>query len=111
MLAYVSDTTNVNSGTGKDGGCCYWAQELAGEECASFVVMCRIHSLERFSDSALNVLTQRIFGPIPEMNSSHSATHQSLQILCFNVRKLTEYFDMWENLDIRKRFLNGLNLM
>ena len=41
ILCVCSDTTAVNSGTGKLGGACYWFQELS--DSASVVVMCRLH--------------------------------------------------------------------
>ena len=44
VLVVCSDTTAVNSGTGKVGGACFWSQEFF--EAAGFVVMCRLHSLE-----------------------------------------------------------------
>ena len=41
VLVVCSDTSAVNSGTGKVGGACFWYQER--------VVMCCFHSLECFA--------------------------------------------------------------
>ena len=44
VLVVCSDTSAVNSGTGKVGGACFWYQEDFKAAC--LVEMCRLHSLE-----------------------------------------------------------------
>ena len=64
VLVVCSDTTVVNSGTGKVGGPCFWYQELSEAVC--FVVMCRLHSLECLAGMALTEWNVSIFESTPK---------------------------------------------
>ena len=64
VLVVCSDTTAVNSGTGKVGRACFWYQELS--EAVLFVVMCPLHSLECLAGMALTEWNVAIFGSTPK---------------------------------------------
>ena len=98
VLAICSDTTAVNSGTGKVGGACYWYQELTDSIC--FVIMCRLHSLECLSGIALKQWNLDVFGSTPKCEHGPSGTVRSIETLCFNLRELSsKYFNLWTLMD------------
>ena len=93
VLALVADTTSVNSGTGKFGGACYWYQHETNTKC--FVIMCRLHSLECISGEALKKFNFDVFGFIPKFEQGTSSTVKSLETLCYNMRIISQHFNLW----------------
>ena len=83
VLVVFSDTTAVNSGTGKVGGACFWYQELS--EAACLVVMCRLHSLECLAGMVLTELNIAIFGSTPLGELGPLGSVKSIETQCYNL--------------------------
>ena len=93
VLGLVCDTTSVNSGVGKKGGCCFWYPATTEAPC--FIVMCRIHSQECIAGEALTKFNKSVYGS-SNCEVGPSSTVNSLKTICFNLRELGEFIDFWE---------------